>query len=263
MNEIEEAHAGAPLCEIASRHLSACASCREFHAERAALRGLLRELEVVPAPPDFDFRVRARLAAKENADGRRVLSGAFAPGFLSISLAACFALTLGIALFFKQAPQGEYPTLSASSDVEAHRTSRGVQSFNNTREATDDSLVRIKTRRSSHETVARIPRRARTGAASIPPATTDGSGGASVVSNSIGVQGAPRYTSFAENSVADDDIITVPVNLSANALELSARDDQGEPRKMSLQSISFGAQELVNPVGDARRKLAPPTEGAW
>ncbi|MEJ7576185.1 MAG: hypothetical protein WKF74_04165 [Pyrinomonadaceae bacterium] len=264
-NEIEEADA--PLREDVTWHLSACVSCRKLRADQLALQGLMHELEVVHAPSNFDFRVRARLVAAENVGaGKRVMHGAFAPGFLSIVLAACFALTLGIALVFKQSPRSETAMLSAlsSQEAEANQTSGSSQNVHNEEEATDDSLVVNSKRKSSHEVVARIPRRVRTTAASFPSATIVSDGGGTVVSNSIGVQGAPRYTSFAENSgTGDNDVITVPVNLSAGALEVSAHDEQGEPRKMSLQSISFGAQDLVNPVGDSSRKLLSPTEGAW
>ena len=263
-NEIEEPNT--PLPEDASRHLSVCVSCRKLRAEQSELQVLMRELEVVRAPSNFDFRVRARLVAAETARARGASRGAFAPGLLSIALAACFALTLGIALVFKQSPPDETAMLSASTSHEgtAHQTSSAVQSAYGEKESTENPFVKNETQQDSREVVTRIPRRVRTTAASFPSAAVVGISGVTVVSNSIGVQGAPRYTSFAENSGrVVDDVITVPMNLSAGALEVSVRDDKGEPRKMSLQSISFGAQELVNPVGDLELKLVSSTEGVW
>jgi hypothetical protein len=46
----------------ASEHLRQCASCREFHEQQTTLRRIVGSLGTVEAPADFDFRLRARLA---------------------------------------------------------------------------------------------------------------------------------------------------------------------------------------------------------
>ena len=45
-----------------AEHLRECAACREFNEKQTRLRQIVGSLGTVPAPPDFDFRLRARLA---------------------------------------------------------------------------------------------------------------------------------------------------------------------------------------------------------
>jgi hypothetical protein len=60
-------------------------------------------LETVAAPPDFDFRLRARLSAAGQEDRRRLAAWpGFAPGMSVIALAASLALVIGAAIIFKQ-----------------------------------------------------------------------------------------------------------------------------------------------------------------
>lgn len=43
-------------------HLRGCGACREFHEKQTKLRQIVGSLGTVSAPADFDFRLRARLA---------------------------------------------------------------------------------------------------------------------------------------------------------------------------------------------------------
>lgn len=47
-------------------HLRGCAACREFNEKQTRLRQIVGSLGTVSAPPDFDFRLRARLANDAN-----------------------------------------------------------------------------------------------------------------------------------------------------------------------------------------------------
>src|SRR4030095_7336730 len=71
--EIDEANLNAELSASAKEHLGQCDKCRRFHHEHRMLRGLMAELETVGAPPDFDFRLRARLAREAPSNGYRGL----------------------------------------------------------------------------------------------------------------------------------------------------------------------------------------------
>lgn len=59
---IDEAAQPTALPFEASSHLRACAPCKGFADERAALRGLLGAMPRVSAPAGFDTRLKARLA---------------------------------------------------------------------------------------------------------------------------------------------------------------------------------------------------------
>ena len=47
-------------------HLQECAACREFNEKQKRLRQIVGSLGTALAPPDFDFRLRARLANDAN-----------------------------------------------------------------------------------------------------------------------------------------------------------------------------------------------------
>ena len=59
--QVEEAEPGWKPGEAVVEHLSRCGQCQTFYEERAKLRQLVGSLGTVKAPPDFDFRLRARL----------------------------------------------------------------------------------------------------------------------------------------------------------------------------------------------------------
>jgi len=48
-------------------HLRNCAGCREFQEKQTKLRRIVGSLGTVAAPPDFDFRLRARLANESSS----------------------------------------------------------------------------------------------------------------------------------------------------------------------------------------------------
>jgi hypothetical protein len=60
--ELDELMIGEACSIAATEHLRDCASCREFHEQQTKLRQIVGSLGTVEAPADFDFRLRARLA---------------------------------------------------------------------------------------------------------------------------------------------------------------------------------------------------------
>ena len=60
--ELDELMLGEACSTAATEHLRNCASCREFYEQQTKLRQMVGSLGTVEAPADFDFRLRARLA---------------------------------------------------------------------------------------------------------------------------------------------------------------------------------------------------------
>lgn len=60
--ELDELMLGEACSSSAAAHLRECAGCREFHQQQTKLRQIVGSLGTVSAPADFDFRLRARLA---------------------------------------------------------------------------------------------------------------------------------------------------------------------------------------------------------
>jgi hypothetical protein len=100
--KIEEAELDQYPSDEVAAHLRACELCRDFQKERAVLKQLLGSLGMVSAPADFDFRLRARLAASNKARRRSLFGFLPAPGVPAIALAASFAVLVAAAVIFKQ-----------------------------------------------------------------------------------------------------------------------------------------------------------------
>jgi hypothetical protein len=96
--EIEEAAPGELLSSGVETHMLSCAACKKFFREQTKLRALVSSLGTVEAPSDFDFRLRARLAAEKRAVANP-FSGHFSFGFRSV-VVATILLLVGSALLF-------------------------------------------------------------------------------------------------------------------------------------------------------------------
>jgi hypothetical protein len=59
---IDEADRPEAIAYSASQHIASCNDCGQFLDERAKLKALLADVGRVSAPPDFDFKLKARLA---------------------------------------------------------------------------------------------------------------------------------------------------------------------------------------------------------
>ena len=64
--ELDELLLDEAFSAAAAKHLRECAGCREFHEQQTKLRRIVGSLGTVEAPADFDFRLRARLASGAN-----------------------------------------------------------------------------------------------------------------------------------------------------------------------------------------------------
>ena len=61
--ELDELMLDGTFSTTAAEHLNECSDCREFNRTQTKLRRMVGSLGTVEAPPDFDFRLRARLAS--------------------------------------------------------------------------------------------------------------------------------------------------------------------------------------------------------
>jgi len=94
--EIEEAESGQRLSTSVTEHLGGCPECQSFYDERIKLRQLVASLEAVAAPPDFDFRVRSRLANEKASAHAGFFFRNFSFGFPSIALATLVLMIGGV-----------------------------------------------------------------------------------------------------------------------------------------------------------------------
>ena len=97
--EIEEAGPGRMLSRAAISHLSTCPACETLSRQQINLRAIVSSLGKVEAPADFDYRLRARLAAEKSRGARSFLLGNMSFG-LGASAVAAMLLLVGAAFIF-------------------------------------------------------------------------------------------------------------------------------------------------------------------
>src|SRR5829696_4267627 len=101
--EIGGAADGGRVSTGARAHAAACRACGDELRVRESLRVLVGGLGKVEAPADFEFRLRARMAASKAGGGRGHFGGArWLYGFVTVAVAACFVV-VSATLYFRQA----------------------------------------------------------------------------------------------------------------------------------------------------------------
>jgi hypothetical protein len=253
--EIEELEAGARLNDDASAHLRVCPECGAFHEERESLRKLVGSLGPVHAPPDFDFRLRARLAAAKTGAGQRSPWLAFLASAPAIGIAAAFALLVAGFVIYRQVKS--VPTsreLAHDAAVEQPAPGNSVQEskqpggevaegipVESVRKDNSSGVVEVKHQRASVN-VRNGSRRnvAAQTVAKAPQGMSNDS--ASSVANVIT---PARRQPF---SAAANEVVELPVRSAAQPVRVSLDDMRGARRTVTLEPVVFGSQDLAGRI---------------
>lgn len=269
--EIEELDFGIQPGSETHAHLRQCDRCRRFYDERLALRGMVNNLEVVSAPADFDFRLRARIALARNAGesgyGKRWFAQQRftfdAP--LSIALAACFALTIAAALRFTEirntnfndapAPVAKTPIVDlkvpATNETANHPANNPALETMAMRGLHDTQTKAVSKTTDSNDAIRRrLKERQWSRPASIVPVTQEGED-----SNSLSLIGA--------KVIEARPTITIPLSVSAQPVRVVLGDERGAAQIVSIEPVSFGSPQFVQRLSDAAHGSASATEGVW
>lgn len=111
--EIDQSELGQSLSAKAEGHLAACTACAQFRAERSRLRTLVGALTPVTAPPDFDIRLRARIARERDVP-RQPFIFRFVMSTPGIAVAAAVVLLVATVVFISER-RPQTPSLTAGS----------------------------------------------------------------------------------------------------------------------------------------------------
>lgn len=265
--EIEEAP-GSPAESASLReHLGACAPCEQFRRERASLCQLVGGLERVAAPADFEFRLRARMAAAEGARRAKPFRFGFVPGVASVALAACFVF-VSAWIYLKREPASNRPAAPslASTVAPAPVPESGIK---------NDAAANVsgeKPLREGEETasVSTPQRVVKAHGASTLRARFNGKGSERAERGAGGVatfdsRPAPilKASSLTPGEVASLPMTTVALRTASVPLQVVLRDASGAARVVPMSAVSFGAQELVRQGRNATPVSHAVTEGVW
>ncbi|HEX8722402.1 MAG TPA: hypothetical protein VF736_17435 [Pyrinomonadaceae bacterium] len=257
--EIEGAADGRALSGAGAAHAAACRACGEELRGRESLRRLVGGLGRVEAPPDFEFRLRARMAASKAGGRRAPLRGlrlvyAFAP----VAAAVCF-LVFSAALYFNRASRpvssgapaaaavaaqdaapAEGPAAPEASEAGAERVAVEV-----TPPAPGRILLasgpRVQVRRAPAVRAREVAAKSEARAAARQNTIITSAWGAPVINGQRVIT------------------LTAP----AEPLRMILRDERGAGRVVPMRAVSFGSQELIARQGAPRRQAATENEGVW
>jgi hypothetical protein len=229
--EIDQAEAGAPLSAQAQRHVASCATCVAFQNERVSLRELLTSLEPVAAPADFDFRLRARIAAQAGKARPQSFFAGFALSTPAIAFAA--VMVLGVSILWAVQHRTQTPTVATITPTAA-------------REGNASTIDNSSTQSKEVKAVDPAPTTTTGVNPKVEPPIYLVKGGKVQFKDPLSSRtsrdmSAGSASSIKQGQNADD----VSVSAPARPMVLSFQDDKGATRTVSLPPVSFGSQRLL------------------
>lgn len=233
--EIDELELGHRPSVQATAHMAACVACQKFQAERTSLRELVRSLEPVAAPPDFDMRLRARIAA-EKYDKRQQPFFARLISTPALAAAALFVIVAGSLFWISRRPANPAVT-PRKSEVATNTNQSNVAATVNQSEPQNAAVQSEEGSDLAAAGTNRVVHRSR----GTRPASSE----------QFDVRGADVIRQ------SDADQAYVP----SRPVEFALQNERGKTRKISLPPVSFGAQNLI---GDNRTTVAySPSSRVW
>jgi hypothetical protein len=268
--EIEELETGSRLSDQARAHLHVCHVCRAFHDERQALRRLVGSLETVSAPPDFDFRLRARINAAKSAGNHRPSWRSFLASAPALGLAASFVLLIAGFIVYNQmkstTPASNQQNVIATQPQERQIEQASVNPISVPEESANAPQA-VEVNRGNDNapatTVAvkntrpRVPFKHNTRRESGQLATNAPQG----VSNDLSSRPATQIVpdGVASSSAPGNQIVELPIRSASNPMKVFVDDRSGAKRAVTLEPVIFGSQDFT---GRSTSRLTS-SHGIW
>jgi hypothetical protein len=270
--EIEGAADGGALGVGAGAHVKVCNACGETLRGREALRGLVRGLGRVEAPPDFEYRLRARMARSKPGGGHGVFGRLFpVSGFVWAAVAVC-VLSVTAAVYFRQEqPAGQsasnggqvasLPQVNPSPvTIGSNNTSdRTAQQNTGGPSVAAGGFVPVAVQRVRNVKRAASQPRER----GLAPRDARG-GSAQVGTIEIAVRGAQIQLpkpSPRDNGASRVHVQGIQLGTTAGTLRVALLDERGA--LVPMRSVSFGSQEPLSRQAGGVRVNTQDEEGVW
>lgn len=237
--ELDELRLGDEGSVAATQHLRDCGECREFQRQQLRLRQIVGSLGTVQAPPDFDFRLRARLANESSSAGFHLRAFQWSSATKGFAAAAMLLVFVGGAVYVRTVVNSPAVTEVAVQNPEPSQPAvrpddnRVVVPEETPAIAVDNTPRRVQ-RGGERQATGRLqarPRRA--------PLAMDFSSERATVLNRQQQSGI------------------FPIDASVQSFTVSLDDGEGNARTISLPTISFGSQKVLTNTN----RLAP--KGVW
>ena len=233
--ELDELALAGERSAAATQHLRDCGECREFHQQQTRLRQIVGSLGTVQAPPDFDFRLRARLANESNSAGfhLRAFQSSFATK--GVAAAAMLLVFVGGVVYVRTVVNRPPET-----EVTAGRSDEPVRPA----PKPDESRV-VAPEQTPAVAVDNTPRRIQRGVRQIPARPKR-----NPVAMDFSFEGASVLNRQRQSAI-------FPIDASLQPFTVSLDDGDGNARTISLPTVSFGSQRVLTNTN----RFAP--KGVW
>jgi hypothetical protein len=230
-SQLDELMLGDPHSPEVSQHLRECDACRDFHEKQRKLRQIVGSLGTVSAPADFDFRLRSKLASGKSNGSYQLMRTFRVFVQRTAAVAAAVVIIVGALFLVREfrnsnppidtAVDNKPPSKTAPADVESvnpgnSQVSKGTEE--SARVAGDKENKTVPKRN-----VTTAPRNNRL-----------------LASEDKASSRAPLIRAPQQ---ALDQIF--PVDASQQSLKVSLFDGRGNPRTISLPTVTFGSQRVV------------------
>jgi len=228
--QLDEMMLGEECALGVSRHLTECSACREFHQKQTRLREIVGSLGTVSAPADFDFRLRSRLANGNANSTFHLNRSVWSFGQRSAVAATALLLIVGAVVVVQQmtTKNVETPRLVEKNTTENNQLPSPVAPplTEQTPKANDATQVVSNTRNKERDNVVRR-----------------------IISNGPRVNRTLMTQDLANESArvfrANETSDVFSVDAAQQPLKVSLFDGRGNPRTISLPTVTFGSQRVV------------------
>jgi hypothetical protein len=225
--ELDELMLDEACSTSAAAHLRECGECREFHQQQTRLRQIVGSLGTVSAPADFDFRLRARLASDSS-------SVAYLP-----LMRRGFALATVLLVFATGA-------FLVRNVMDRSGTENGVVSTNNQPSRVPEPPKQVETPKESQnnsgqQLVASRPEKHPQPVKNERPQSTTSRTARRLVAEDFSSQRAEVIS--GQEAVSGFEAI--PLDASLQSFKVSLDDGRGNARTISVPTISFGSQRML------------------
>jgi hypothetical protein len=225
--ELDELMLDEACSTSAAAHLRECGECRKLHQQQTRLRQIVGSLGTVSAPADFDFRLRARLASDSN-------TVAYLP-----LMRRGFALATVLLVFATGA-------FLVRNVMDRSGTENGVVSTNNQPSPVPEPPKQVETPKESQnnsgqQLVASRPEKHPQPVKNERPQSTTSRTARRLVAEDFSSQRAEVIS--GQEAVSGFEAI--PLDASLQSFKVSLDDGRGNARTISVPTISFGSQRML------------------
>jgi hypothetical protein len=236
--ELDELMLDEAYSTSAVEHLRECAACREFQDKQTKLRQIVGSLGTVAAPPDFDFRLRARLANESSGASQfnywLVVRRGWAVAALLLVFATGAVLIRNV--MNRPAVDDQAAANKGGSNIQTPgkvvETVPPVSPMNSDKSLVAGSPEKRSQIKNERITTAELRNKRQLVAVDSSSLRAEVISGAEPVSDAF------------------------PIDVSSQSIKVSVNDGRGNARTISVPPISFGSQRIVQNANQFAPKRA-------